>query len=150
MRFPDTPHTSHEIAISLGGSAWVNVPDIFRHYDNCLAHAHDYNTRDSATSAYEQVRLMLARLKDPIMLVPVNKSMFERMIREHLIDICVDVTRHDDRSVVDDLCDFGFLNRDNLEDVIVAVGRLQDAAMSGYLLELKRRRFGRTAFDFDL
>ena len=150
VRFPDTPHTAHEISISLGGSAWVNVPDIFRHYDNCLAHAHDYNTQDSATSAYEQVRLIMARLKDPLMLVPVNRSVFERLVREHLIDICIDVARHDDRSVVDDLCDFGFLNRDNLEEVIVAVGRLQDAAMSGYLLELKRRRFGRAAFDFDL
>ena len=151
VRFPDTPRSKHEIANSLGGSAWVNVPDIYRHHDNCLAHAHDYhNTDRNETSVYEQARCMVARLKDPIMLTEINKSLFERIIREHLVEICVDVARHDDRGVVDDLCDFGFLNSDNLEDVIVAVGRLQDAAMSGYLLELKRRRFGRAAFDFDL
>ena len=151
VKFPDTPRTKHEIANSLGGSAWVNVPEIYRHYDNCLAHAHDYhNTERNETSAYEQARLMMARFRDPIMLTSINRSLFERIIRENLVEICVDVARHDDRAVVDDLCDFGFLNRDNLEDVIVAVGRLQDAAMSGYLLELKRRRFGRAAFDFDL
>ena len=151
VRFPDTPRTPHEIAISLGGSSWVNVPEILRHYDNCLANAHNYHEPQAdEPSAYEQASLMLARLKDPIMLVPVNRSMFERIIREHIREICVDVARHDDRSVVDDLCDFGFINGDNIEDIVVAVGKLQDAAMSGYLLELKRRRFGRAAFDFDL
>ena len=152
IRFPATLRSVHEISISLGGSAWVNVPEIMRHYDNCLAHAHDYNIRDDSEgiSAYEQVRLMLERFKDPILLTPVNKSMFERIIREHIIDVCVDVSRHDDRACIDDLCDFGFVNEDNLETIIVQVGRLQDAAMSGYLLELKRRRFGRAAFDFDL
>ena len=152
IRFPDTPRAVHEISISLGGSAWVNVPEIMRHYDNCLAHAHDYNMRDDSDgiSAYDQVRLMLDRFKDPILLAPVNKSMFERIIREHIVDICRDVARHDDRACIDDLCDFGFVHGDNLEMIIVEVGSLQDAAMSGYLLELKRRRFGRAAFDFDL
>ena len=151
VSFPDTPRTPHEIAISLGGSSWVNVPEIYRHYDNCLANAHNYHEPQAdEPSAYEQAKLMLGRLKDPIMLVQVNRAMFERIIREHIREICVDVARHDDRSLVDDLCDFGFINAENIEDIVVAVGRLQDAAMSGYLLELKRRRFGRAAFDFDL
>ena len=151
IQFPHTSRAIHETSISLGGSTWINVPDIYRHYDNCLANARNYHAPgDDDISAYDQVRFILGRLKDPIMLVPFNKALFERLIREYLIDICIDVARHDDRSVVNDLCDFGFLNRDNLEDVIVAVGRLQDAAMTGYLLELKRRRFGRAAFDFDL
>lgn len=151
VKFPDTPRAIHEISLSLGGSSWVNVPEIIRHYDNCLTNAHDYNARNSdGISAYEQVKLMMGRFKDPILLTQVNRSMFERMIREHLEEICVDVARHDDRSVIDDLCEFGYLNSDNLEGVIVAVGRLQDAAMTGYLLELKRQRFGRAAFDFDL
>lgn len=151
IEFPRTPRSIHEISISLGGSSWVNVPELYRHYDNCVANAHSYHVpSDDDISAYEQVRLILDRFKDPIMLVRVNRAMFELLIREHLVEMCVDIARHDDRASVDDLCDFGFLNRDNLEDVIVAVGRLQDAAMTGYLLELKRRRFGRAAFDFDL
>ena len=151
VKFPDTPRSPHEIAISLGGSAWVNVPDIIRHYDNCLANAHDYHNRnDDDATAYEQAKLMLERFKDPIMLTPFNKSVFERIIRGHLVEMCIDIARHDDREVVNDLCDFGFLNEGTIEEVIVAVSRLQDAAMSGYLLELKRRRFGRAAFDFDL
>lgn len=151
FRFPDTPRAIHEISMSLGGSSWVNVPEIYRLYDHCLVNARNYHAPgDDDISAYDQIRLMLDRFKDPILFIPFIKSMFERLIREYLIDICVDVARHDDRSVINDLCDFGFLNRDNLEDVIVAVSRLQDAAMTGYLLELKRRRFGRAAFDFDL
>ena len=151
VNFPETPRTRHEISNSLGGSAWVNVPDIYRHYDNCVAHAHNYHSReDNETSAYEQAKRMTARLKDPILLAPVNRSMFERTIREHLVEMCVDIARHDDREVVNDLCDLGFLNADTIEGAIVEVGKLQDAAMSGYLLELKRRRFGSAAFDFDL
>ena len=151
IRFPDTGRTSHEISISLGGSAWVNVPDILKHYDNCLANAHDYHNRNETdASAYVQATLILGRLKDPFMLTQFNRSVFERILREYLVDICIDIARHDDREAINDLCDFGFLNADTIEDAIVAVGRLQDAAMSGYLLELKRKRFGRAAFDFDL
>ena len=138
IEFPSTSRSIHEISISLGGSSWVNVPELYRHYDNCLANAHSYHVpNEDDISAYEQVRLIMERFKDPIMLVGVNKAMFELLIREHLVEMCVDIARHDDRGLID-------------EDVIVAVGRLQDAAMTGYLLELKRRRFGLAAFDFDL
>ena len=34
--------------------------------------------------------------------------------------------------------------------MIAGVGKLQDAAMTGYLLELKRTKFGQDAIDFDL
>ena len=44
----------------------------------------------------------------------------------------------------------GVLTAENLERVVEAVGTLQDAAMTGYLLEMKRVRFSQRTFDFDL
>lgn len=151
FRFPDTARSIHEISLALGGSSWVNVPDMMKHFDNCLANAHDYTARKGdGVTAYEQARLIVERFKDPILLTGVNRSLFERTLREHAVEICVDTARHDDRALMGALADFGYLNADNIETVIVAVSGLQDAAMSGYLLELKRTRFGRAAFDFDL
>ena len=151
FRFPATDRSIHSISLALGGSAWVNVPDIMAQYDNCIANAHDYrgNDRDSI-SIYEQVTRVIERLRDPILLTNVNRKNFDRLLRGHLTEICVDIARHDDRQAIDALLDFGYLNEGNLEQVIAAVTRLQDAAMTAYLLEVKRRRFRRQAFDFDL
>lgn len=151
FHFPRTPKSTHEISISLGGSSWVNVPDIMKHYDNCVVSCHEYNSKfQDGVSAYEQVRLVLARLEDPILLGTMPRNMYERLFKQHICDICVDIARHDDREMIDKLFDRGFLNEGNLEDVIAAVGKLQDAAMTGYLLEAKRRKFNKAAFDFDL
>ena len=48
------------------------------------------------------------------------------------------------------LAELGLLTADNVDAVIDAVNRLQDASMTGYLLELKRLRFGRIHADYDL
>lgn len=151
VNFPDTPRAPHEISLSLGGSSWVNVGEVYRHYDNCLANAHDYNAASSdGISAREQAKRMIDRLKDPLLLIAVNRSMFERILRINIEDICLDAARHDDRALISDLVSLGYINADNIEGIIVAVSRLQDAAISGYLLEVKRREFGKRAFDFDL
>lgn len=151
FQFPNTSRSVHSISLALGGSSWVNVPDIMAQYDNCIANAHDYRGlgRDSI-SVYEQVRRIIARLEDPILLTNVNRSLFDRLIKSHLEEMCVDIARHDDRQAMDSLLKFGYLNEGNLEGVIAAVGRLQDAAMTAYLLEVKRRRFNKRTFDFDL
>lgn len=152
FRFPATSRSIHGISLGLGGSAWVNVPDVMGHYDNCVVNAHDYNPRPGSDSigAYEQVVLVLDRLRDPVLLTGVNRSMYDRLLKLNIEAICVDIARHDDRQAVDALIDLGYLNEENLERVIAAVGQLQDAAMTAYLLEAKRRRFHRAAFDFEL
>ena len=129
----------------------MNVPELMAQYDNCIANAHDYRGlgRDSI-SVYEQVKRVIARLDDPVLLTNVNRSLFDRLLKEHITEICVDIARHDDRVAIDSLIEYGYLNEKNLEEVIQAVGRLQDAAMTAYLLEVKRRRFNRRIFDFDL
>lgn len=151
FRFPETSRAVHSICLALGGSAWVNVPDIMAQYDNCIANAHDYrgNDRDSI-SIYDQVTRVIERLRDPVLLTNVNRKNFKRLFDEHLEEICVDIARHDDRQAIDALLEFGYLNENNLEGIINAVGRLQDAAMTAYLLEVKRRQFGERTFDFDL
>lgn len=150
--FPNTTRSRHCISTGIGGATWVNVPGIMAQYDICIAHAHDYNSKSSADSIsiYEQVRLIVDRLRDPFLLAEVSRGMYERLLRSHIVEMCVDIARHDDREVIDYLVELGYVNGDNLEEIIMAVSRLQDAAMTGYLLELKRRRFGRSAFDFDL
>ncbi len=152
FRFPDTRKGIHGISMGLGGASWVNVPGIMAQYDNCVVSAHDYHSPRNPDSIpiYDQVKMILPRLKDPILLTKVNRSMYERLLRNYIVEICVDVARHDDRGVVDDLLELGYVNDDNLEQIISEVGRLQDAAMTGYLLEVKRRQFKRAAFDFDL
>lgn len=149
IEFPATDKALHEISISLGGSSWVNVPEIYRHYDNCLASAHDYHNNEGV-SPYEQATRILKRLDDPIFLTPVNRSMAERVMRLNLLEICVDIARHDDRRAFLGLVDHGFLDAANIEEVIMAIRPLQDAAMTGYLLELKRERFSQRTYDFEL
>ena len=150
--FPDTPKSIHGISLGVGGSSWVNVPNLSAQYDNCIVNARDYNAPRSSDniSAYDQVKLILARFEDPIMLTDVNRSMFERLLRNHIVEICVDVSRHDDREALNALVDRGFINENNLEEIIVEVRKLQDAAMTAHLLEVKRLRFNRAAMDFDL
>ena len=150
--FPDTPKSIHGISLGIGGSSWVNVPGIMAQYDNCIVNARDYNAprKSDNISAYEQVKLILARFDDPIMLTEVNRGMFERLLRNYIVEICVDIARHDDRVALDALVDRGFVNENNLEEIIAKVGRLQDAAMTAYLLEVKRLRFNKAIIDFDL
>ena len=152
FRFPNIAKSKHGISIGIGGSSWVNVAGIMAQYDMCVINSHDYHSprNTDSISIYDQVTRVIDRLRDPILLTQVNRDMYERLLRNYIVDICVDVARHDDREVIDYLVELGFVNGDNLEEIIVAVGKLQDAAMTGYLLEVKRRRFGRVAFDFDL
>lgn len=152
FHFPDTQRSLHGISVGIGGASWVNVPGVMAQYDICVINAHDYNSPRNPDSipVYEQARMAVERLLDPVLLTPFNKGLYERLLRNHVVEICVDIARHDDRELVDRLVDLGYVNDDNIEEVIAAVTRLQDAAMTGYLLEVKRRRFGRGSFDFDL
>jgi hypothetical protein len=44
----------------------------------------------------------------------------------------------------------GFVNEDNIETIIDQVATLRDAALTGFLLEQQRRRFGGGGLDFSL
>ena len=150
--FPDTPGAVRGIAIGLGGSSWVNVPSMMEQLDLALVNARDYNApgkRDNI-SAYAQAKLILDRLDDPVMLTSNNRTMMERVLRNNIEDICLDVALYDDRGVLEDLIERGFVNEGNLERVIERVGALRDAATSAYLLEAKRERFSHSVSDYDI
>ena len=105
---------------------------------------------DGGIGLYDQSKMIIARLKDPVLMTPSNRSMCDRVMRSNLVDIIVQAARHDDRQVVDDMLDLGYLTKDNIDIVVERAGDVQDAAMTGYLLEVKRRFFGSQLMDFDL
>ena len=149
--FPDTDRGAQQMMLALSVPDRVDVAVLFEHYDNAIVNASSFDAQSSrGLGLYEQAVRIVARLQDPVFLTPVNRSLCERILRDGIADICVAVAKHDDRKTIDALVDLGFLNADNLYEAIDRIGEVQDAAMTGYLLELKRLRFGRSARDFDL
>lgn len=149
--FPSMERSIHEVSLALGTTAWIDLPAIFLHYDNCIANCHSFAVkRDDDLSAYEQAVLILGRLDDPIALTSSSRLMFDKILRDHLEAICVDIARHDDRGAMGKLVGHGYLNAGNIEGVLLAVRSLRDASMTGYLLELERLCFERDPFDYDL
>ncbi len=152
FRFPNTQSGIRGIAVGLGGANWVNVPGIVEQLDICLASAHSFVARssDEGISAYEQARLILDRFEDPFMLTKANRTSLERILRNNIVDISVDVALHDDRATFDELVERGYVNKENLDEIIERVAALRDAATSAHLLETKRLMFAESAFDYDL
>ena len=152
LRFPSSSRSVHGFLLALGGMGHLHMPDIMAQYDKFIAAARDYRAPRSSdnASAYEQVNLIIDRLNSPVLLTETNRRRYLSLLSENIEDICVEIARHDDRVALLQLADLGVLNADNLLRVVDAVGKLQDAAMTGYLLEMKRVRFAQRAVDFDL
>ncbi len=154
LRFPAASRSVHGFLLALSGNAGaLHLPDIMAQYDNCIAGARDYRApRDTDNaSAYEQVKLIIERLNDSILLTNANRQRYHAvLVTSNIEEICTDIARHDDRVAMGQLADLGLLTADNLDAVVASVNKLQDAAMTGYLLEMKRIRFSDHAIDFDL
>lgn len=152
LHFPATTHSVHGFLLALGGLGSLYLPDIMAQYDNCIAAARDYRApgKSENASAYEQVQLIIERLNDSVLLTDTSEKRYRSLVSRNIAEICVDIARHDDREAIRHLADLELLTADNLDSVIAAVNKLQDAAMTGYLLELKRLRFSGHSIDFDL
>ncbi len=151
FRFPEVDRSVQQIQLAFNSSETVSVESLYEHYDNTVIAGNNYDAKeDGRLGKYEQCKLIIARLKDPVFLAASNKSMMERIVRNDLRAICVDIARHDDRIAIDDLLDLGFLTQDTIDGVIEGVSAIRDAAMTGHLLEAKRRFFELDAFDFEL
>ena len=152
LRFPATTHSVHGFLLALGGLGHLYLPDIMAQYDNCIASSRDYydTGKTENASAYEQVKLIIDRLNESILLTDSNKQRYHSLVARNIEEICTDIARHDDREALGQLADLGLLTADNLDGVVASVAKLQDAAMTAYLLELKRIRFGQRTMDFDL
>lgn len=152
--FPDAPRSVHEIQLAFNLSSSVDLARIFKHYDSAIVNMHEFDKQASTAGddfdVYGQAKLAIERLSDPILMSSTNKIMLTQVLTKNLEEVCEAIARHDDREAIDDLLELEILNKDNLLDVIDHIGKLQDAAMTGYLLEIKRRMFQRSAVDFDL
>ena len=151
FRFPAVDRSVQQIQLAFNSSETVSVESLFEHYDNTVVAGNNYDAKeDGRLGEYEQCKLIVERLKDPVLLNVCNKGMMERIVHNNLETICMDIARHDDRGAIDDLLDLGFLTQDTIDGVIERVSTLRDAAMTGHLLEVKRRFFELDAFDFEL
>lgn len=151
IRFPDTDRGVQQMMLALSVPDHVDAAVLFEHYDNAIINGSSFDAEsDRGLRTYDQAVRIAERLLDPVFLTPVNRSMCDRALRCGIGEICVDVARHDDRKTFDVLMDLGYLNADNVRAVIERVAALQDAAMTGYLLEARRLRFEQAAPDFDL
>lgn len=152
LRFPDTSRSVHGFLLALGAFGSLNLPDIMAQYDSCIASSRNYRAPgdSSNASAYEQVKLICGRLRDSVLLTEDNAKRYRTLISDNIEEICVDIARHDDRETLGALANLELLNADNINAVIDAVNHLHDASTTGYLLELKRLRFGHGSNDYDI
>lgn len=152
FKFPNTPRATQQMRHAFGSPNFVSAEVVFKHYDTAIANRSGFDAaeEESRLSAYDQGRLIVDRLRDPVCMTSTNRGMMESALRGHLIEICVDVARHDDKDVIDGLLDLGYISDENINDVISAVGVVQDASITNHLLDQKRRRFGGATIDFDL
>lgn len=148
---PQTDRCHQQINNVLGLSKPIDLESLFEKYDIViLSPASLSNEGDQGMGLHEQALRIIARLKEPIFMSAVSKRLAHSFITRHLKDICIVLARHDDRGSLDDLIDLGFISSENVNEVIDALVGLQDAAITGHLLEAKRTRFTREATRFDI
>lgn len=151
LRFPQSERSEAQLAFALSVPERVEPAVYYEHYDTSIVIASGF---DAATTdrldLYEQGSRLIARLRDPVFMTPVNRELAEHVLSDNIEELCVEAAKHDDRELTDGLLDLGFLNEGNLLGVIDRVSALRDASITGYLLEVKRSRFALDALDFDL
>lgn len=151
LDFPTTDRSAQQQMLALSVPDHVDARVIYEHYDTAIINGSSFDALHAERLAlYDQAVRLVKRLKDPLYLTDVNRTMCERVLKTSIADICVEAAKHDDRRLVDDLLNLGFIDNDNINEVIDRVGAVQDASMTGYLLEAKRERFGLASLDFDL
>ena len=150
LHFPVTFRSLNEIVRGFNSMTYFNAEALLARYDACVVNMHDYDAKSMAPiDLYGQLIRIIERLRDPLFLSENTRRMYGQILRDNLVEMCVAAARHDDRASVDALVELGYLDRETLLPVIEAVTKLQDAAMTGYLLELRRRLAGR-GVDFEL
>lgn len=148
--FPDTPRSIKQLALAFTTMSECDIEMLFRYYDTVVCNGMGFGKNAGGLKLHEQVRLMLERLEDPIFMSVSHKETLTRFLRNNVVDVCEALARADDRRSIDRLIDLGYITEANLTECIDRVGEVQDAAMTGYLLEIRRKRFGRVTMDFSL
>lgn len=150
--FPNTERSVQQLRLAFGSLNYVSAESLFKYYDSAIVVRSGFDAAEATAqlSLHAQAQLIVERLLDPIYMTPTNRGMMDLALRSHLKDICVDAARHDDKRLIDGLLALGYIDEDNINDVIGAVGAVQDASITNYLLEQKRQRFGASVIDFEL
>lgn len=149
--FPDTKRGESQQNNAFGQLQSMDVEFIFRGYDLTITNSAKFDNKgDDDLALYDQVCLLVERLEDPLFLRPVHKDTIDKMFTFNIVEICKAVARHDDRATIDKLVELGYLNKENIYDVTDAVAELKDAAMTGHMLELIRKRFGLDSNRFEV
>jgi hypothetical protein len=151
FRFPNTDRGEQQQLIVLGRMPVVDLEDIYLNYDAAIINASSFDQKSArGLSLYSQVKKAIRRVKNPVFMAEVNKSLYENLFSVKIKLICVSVAKRDDKESLNDLLELGYINAENIADVIESVSALKDASITDYLLEMKRVNFGRRASDFDL
>lgn len=151
--FPDTTYGTQQLGLAFSMKDYVSAKDIFEHYDIGISTRGGYGRAViGGMSVYEQTLRMLERLKDPVHMTRSNKAKFDSTLSVNIENICAELAKHDDRGAIDDLLELGYLTEENLVNVIARVSNIQDATITNYLLEIRRRYFdhGFDEADYDL
>lgn len=150
LDLPDTTRAAQQMMFAFGMPAFVNVSEILGHYDNSILNANGFDAAtEQRLEPYEQVRRILARMRDPLLMTSSNRGLVDRVMEGHFKEFCLAIARHDDREAMEAMLDMGFINADNIDDAIEHVSPVQDASITNYLLEAKQSRFGQGFVDFD-
>ncbi|MGN0072746.1 MAG: leucine-rich repeat protein [Coriobacteriales bacterium] len=150
LEFPDTPRSLQQLALGLRIMTCVDVPLLYKYYDTVVCNSAGFGKDNGGLKLHEQVARMLRRLEDPVYMTSSLHSTLVSYLHNNILDVCEALARADDRRSIDRLIDLGYITCENLTACIDRIGTVKDAAMTGYLLEIKRRRFGRVSMDFDI
>lgn len=150
LDFPDTPRSVKQLAMGLCMMTSVDIPMLYKYYDTVVCNSAGFGKDNGGLKLHEQVARMLKRLEDPVYMTDGLHSTLVSYLHNNILDVCEALARADDRRSIDRLIDLGYITCENLTACIDRIGTVKDAAMTGYLLEVKRRRFGRVSMDFEL
>ena len=125
-----------------------------------FAHVHKLDARKALSEMdsiiptlldrFERCSLALFRLENPIYLSDETSEMYQRIVANSLEESIKIFAKKNYTEGYDRLLKLGFLNEDNISNAIELVSKAGDVAMTGFLLEMKKRHFGKKALDFDL
>ena len=130
-------------------AAIVNMLKIGNIKLESLFYCHDYVTM-MVLDNYIRGKKLLERLTHPFLLADDNEYQIRRLIRLRLLEISVAFAQADYYKGFDRLADQGFLNSDNVTDIIDVVNSSGNVAATGYLLNMKKSRLSGDIFDFGL
>ena len=105
----------------------------------------NYAKKEFARYDYELRRLADGRYIDSSIEVR-----FRADIESMFTDLCKEYAKRNDNDGFEVLADAGFINAENVSDVIDMVQELGNVTITGYLLEMKSERFAHARIDFGI